>query len=203
MKRSFFIALCAAICTVTAVSVQMTTAYMTDEPSHIQNMITMGTVDIELKEEHWKEPEASAIHPLQTVPKDPVVFNKGSHPAYVFLEVTVPVKTIRTIDQNGRKTEAAPHELFSFVYDSTHWTLIRTENQSDGKRYVYGYQNVLHPNEQTEPLFHSVTSVNYLEGELNPKDTYVIDVQPRAIQSQLDTQHLSPEQIYKLLLEEM
>ncbi len=201
MKRAFLIAIC--VLTLIGVSAGMTIAYMTDSTVPVENMITMGNVDIELKEEKWKESNAKKLHPLQTVPKDPTVTNIGSHPAYVFLEVQVPVKTIRTIDQNGRKTNAAPHELFTFMYDSTKWTLIRTQNLSDCNCYIYGYQNVLNPGEQTSPLFERVTSVNYLEGELNPNDSYVIDIHARALQSQIDTEHLTMEQMYELLMGEL
>ena len=182
------------------ISVQLTASYFTDSPQPLKNVFTMGDIKIELKEEQWDESEADHLHPKESTAKDPVIVNTGKVPAFVFLEVRVPVKNIRIVDESGHKTDAAPVELFSFEADLMNWTLVDLRKEETYVQYVYGYYQILDPQEYTTALFGNVTAVNYLEGELDPSEVYSIDIHAKAIQSQLDTESLSLPEIYLLLI---
>lgn len=201
-KKDTLVPVMLGILVILGASVPITAAYMTDHALPMENVFTPGTVEVDLKEDNWREEDGDDLHPGETVSKDPVVYNRGSHPAYVFLEVTVPAKNIRTVDEHGRKTEAAVRELCSFQADHTKWSLIRSSEHTNGNVYVYGYQELLEPGEETVPLFQEITTVNYLEGELDPSEIQVMHIQAKAIQGQIDAANLTMEQMYELLLSE-
>lgn len=73
-------------------------AFMTAKDSKT-NVFTVGSVDIEVQEEHWDETDvdedgipdaAEGVMPGDLVPKDPRIDNTGANDAYVFAVVTIP-----------------------------------------------------------------------------------------------------------------
>lgn len=153
---------------------------------------------MELKEEHWDPEVKKVIHPKESVTKDPTVKNTGKNDAYVFLQVVVPKKEISLVDEKTKeKTQRKKYVLFTFRAEKE-WELIRTEDLGNFIRYVYGYSEILKPQEETPPLFHEITAVNYLEGETDDQTDYTVQVTAQAIQAELEAGELS--EIYQQLL---
>ncbi len=164
-------------------------AVLTQHTENRANNFTFGNVDIDLKEPEWDKlkPEDKVVYPGRTIVKDPYIENTGAHDLYAYIEVSVPKKTVRTVETNAEGKEvisaAAPRKLFSFELN-VGWTCIKTTDSSDYVTYLYAYTaKVLAPGESTNTLFDSVTYINMLEGEI-PMDTVLeMPVNAYAIQS--------------------
>lgn len=183
----------------TAVS-GITYAYLSVDPGTAINVITVGDIKIDLKEEAWEKENAQELHPKETAAKDPVVVNTGSNPAYVFLEVVVPMRDFSAVSDDGKKEESKMQRLFQYDADLTSWELIE-ETVKGGKTVcVYGYRKVLLPGASTAPLFTEVSAVNYLEGSLEASDVCSIDITAKAIQDQMQTSVQSLKEIYAVFL---
>lgn len=97
-----------------------TAAYLTDFET-ATNSFTVGKVDIALEEPGWKPEENTKIVPTQVIKKDPYVENKGVNEAFVYLEVSVPVREIITAAADGTRNNLEKTELFSYSKNSD-WT---------------------------------------------------------------------------------
>lgn len=173
-----------------------TTAYLSDSPGEVLNVITTGSVDVELEEENWRPEDNTTVLPKEKVIKDPAVKNTGKNDARVFLQVDIPMKNISVVDGITKmKTERGETELFTFVPDETIWELILREQSGENMRYVYGYREVLKPGQETEVLFSEVTAVNYLEGNLSSEMPYHIQV--TALAAQENVQSTDMAEIYQ------
>lgn len=150
------------------------------------NTITIGGVDIELKEEKWDEEEPLGGHedlvPNQSVNKDPKVTNTGKSDAYVYLEVSIPKANIAIVDDAGNKLPAASRELFSYTAN-TGWTLLKTVDGENSVTYVYGYNDVLAAGQSTNTLFDTVTLANITEDTTLDRNQE-IPVTAKAIQAE-------------------
>ncbi len=157
-------------------------AYFTDVEEK-ENVFTIGSVNIDLIEEKWdeEEPDHDPLVPGESIAKDPKVENTGVNDAYVYLEITVPMATVVTVDDSGALQEAALQELFTFEINEN-WTLLETSETETTKTYVYGYDTKLASGEETNTLFDEVTLINIIEGQ-DIETTQVINVVARAIQS--------------------
>lgn len=106
-------------------------AYFTDVDTK-HNKFKTGKVEIVVDEPSWPDPVPNPdydpddnpdvpptidpevpVVPNEEIAKDPQVTNKGTGEVYAFVEVVVPVRSIKT----GSNTTAAPTQLFSFVKD--------------------------------------------------------------------------------------
>ena len=76
---------------ITALAAGGTAAYLTDFET-ATNSFTVGKVDIDLDEPNWKPEDNTDLVPTQVIRKDPYVANKGVNEAFVYLEVSVPVR---------------------------------------------------------------------------------------------------------------
>ena len=85
-------------------------AYLTDNEAHTNTVQVSGNIRIDLVEEHWNTTDtnsngvpddAERTVPNQEIPKDPKVINTGENPTYVFLRMTVPVKDVTRVTDNG------------------------------------------------------------------------------------------------------
>ena len=162
-----------------------TAAYLSRSAGEAKNVFTAGSVKAQLTEAHWDPQKASKVYPGQTLEKDPVVINTGENRANVFLEVTVPMRSISVLDENtGKRTIKENRGLFTFQADEAKWTLLQQEQSYDYKKYIYGYKSVLGPGEATAPLFQRLKAVSYLEGELDVKQNYDVAVIASVIQEQ-------------------
>ena len=118
-------------------------AYLTDYDT-VSNQFTVGKVDIELTEPSWKPEENTAIEPAGEINKDPQITNKGKNDAYVYLEVSVPVRKLVTADENGNKLDAVQIQLFTFTPQKD-WTLMDSFTEGTSKVYRYSYDKILPP----------------------------------------------------------
>ena len=67
---------------------------------------------------------------------------------------------------------------------------------ADTAEYVYGYETTVAPGESTTELFREVKLVNYLEGELDTEEKFVIPVEAVAIQWNVEQADAGLERIY-------
>ena len=161
-----------------------------------ENVITIGDVSIDLTEDEWNPEEGEDLIPQAVIPKNPEVTNTGSLDAWVFLRVSIPVRNISVVDPDTqRKLSAADTELFTFEPDGN-WELVSEVVSADTAEYVYGYETTVAPGESTTELFREVKLVNYLEGELDTEEKFVIPVEAVAIQWNVEQADAGLERIY-------
>ena len=165
---------------IAALSAGGTAAYLTDFET-ATNEFTVGKVDIELNEPNWKPEENTKIVPTQNIPKDPSVKNSGVNDAYVYLQVTVPVREVITAEADGTRKPLAKTELFTYN-KSKEWTQLSRKESGDEMVYTYAYNHILKPEQKTTTLFDNVTFANIIEGQLDTQQLD-INVQAYAIQS--------------------
>lgn len=140
-------------------------AYLTDYDKAM-NEFTVGKVDIELQEPEWKPEDHTDTEPGDEIPKDPKVKNTGVNDAFVYLEVSIPVRDVIAADEDGSRLEQKEQELFSFAAKDA-WTLLEEQNVAENKVYVYAYNQILKAGETTETLFDTMTFLNIIEGQLD------------------------------------
>ena len=133
-------------------------------------------VDIALEEPGWKPEENTKIVPTQVIKKDPYVENKGVNEAFVYLEVSVPVREIITAAADGTRNNLEKTELFSYSKNSD-WTQMERKEIGQNMVYTYAYNHILNPGEKTTTLFDTVTFANIIEGQL---DMQQLDMPVRA-----------------------
>ena len=149
-------------------------AVMADRDS-INNVFTVGNMDISIEEPSFDQEEADSLFPGKVVEKDPRVANNDKVDAYVFAQVKIPVKEVFTVADDGVSLSRTKRELFDFDSDES-WSLISKESTDGGSfmsyLYIYGTEEepaVLRGMEKnapeiTEPIFRRVHFVNALEG---------------------------------------
>lgn len=191
-----FAALLLAVLVVGTAASGITYAYLSADPGTAVNVITVGDIEIDLKEESWEKENAQELHPKEAAAKDPVAVNTGSNPAYVFLEVVMPMRDFSVVSEHGEKEESKMQRLFQYDADMTAWELLEETVKGGNAVSVYGYRKVLLPGESTTPLFTEVTAVNYLEGSLDASEVFSIDITAKAIQDQIQTSAQSLDEIY-------
>ena len=152
-----------------------TAAYLTDFET-ATNSFTVGKVDIELDEPNWKPDDNTKIVPTQVIKKDPFIKNRGINEAFVYLEVSVPVRNVITAAQDGTRNALAKTELFSYTKNKE-WTQLERKAIGQNMVYTYAYNHILKPGEKTTTLFNTVTFANIIEGQL---DTQQLDMPVRA-----------------------
>lgn len=185
-----------------AASSGATSAFLVRTPQPVDNVITAGSVDVELTEPAWDPEQAQALKPGSVVPKNPTVINTGKNNAWIFLRLSVPVRHIILVDpQSRRKMEPADTELFSFTVNDMWEQIARTE-EDGAVSYVYGYRNIVEPQGKTEALFEEVALVNYLEGQLTSDETLEMPIETLAIQDHVCPEGASLSEIYDVCLQE-
>ena len=173
-------------------------AYFTSTDTK-DNLFTVGSVRTILHEDRWDDladtdhngiPDmAEDIIPNKTIPKDPTIENTGKNPAWVYLEVRVPIVNIITAQEDGSRNPKADTELFLFTPDLDHWRQLSkiVEEDTDGRKtavYVFGYETVLNPGQTTAELFSSVTFCNAIEEQGLEDSEQTITVKSMAIQQE-------------------
>ena len=160
---------------VAALAAGGTAAYLTDFES-ATNSFTVGKVDIELDEPNWKPDDNTKLVPTQVIKKDPFVKNLGVNDAFVYLEVSVPVRNVITAALDGTRNAQAKTEVFSYTKNKE-WTQMERKEIGQNMVYTYAYNSILKPGEKTTTLFDTVTFANIIEGQL---DTQQLDMPVRA-----------------------
>lgn len=179
-------------------SAMTTGAYLTKRTINLKNMLSPGTVTIELKEPDWKTGES--MLPAESRSKNPTVKNTGTVEAWIFLEVDIPVKKISLVDMGTkRKLPEARTEVFQFTVNKG-WKLLQKTETPDTVHYVYGYDNLVSPFRETTALFDQITIVPYLEGSLDEKESLQIPVEAKAIQKNIAPDGTGLKEIYQQYL---
>lgn len=185
-----------------AASSGATSAYLTARPEEEKNVITAGNVTIRLTEPEWSADAAKGLAPKSVVPKNPMVTNTGSTDAWIFLRVSVPIRTIRVVNSQTRRAGGAEKtELFSFTANENWEQLSRTES-GEYVQYVYGCRSIVPNGGQTAPLFEQVKLVNFLEGELTRADQLEMPVEAAAIQDKVCPPGAQLSDIYEVYVKE-
>lgn len=174
MKRKVVkaIALCSVI---GALAIGGTAAYLTDY-GETTNTFTVGKVDIEVEEPNWNPDEHDKIVSTEEMKKDPQIVNNGKNDAYVYLEISVPMKEVITANEDGTRNPLAMTELFSYN-KTANWTLMNTKTVGNDKVYLYNFNKVLAPGQTTDALFNTIKFANVIEGYV---DESQLDVGVRA-----------------------
>ena len=92
-----------ALCGVMAIGSSM--AYLTDHDS-VTNKFSVGKVDIEGQEPNYTpDPDGKTnnILPTQVIKKDPQIKNVGKNDAYVYIDVSIPIAKVITVDAAGNR----------------------------------------------------------------------------------------------------
>ena len=178
-----------------------TLAYLTDAETNT-NTFTAGQVKIDLVDAAYdaaaKAGENTDVVPGQEIGSNPHIENTGINDAITFLKVSVPVKNVTQVDNNGDKSAPANHELVFFkdaadkITDHANnfdkdWVQLAdkeegTDLQGDTRTYVFGYKKAIAKDESTTSLFDKVQVMNVLEDELVPEAVQDIKVEAYAIQ---------------------
>lgn len=141
---------------ITALAAGGTAAYLTDFET-ATNSFTVGKVDIDLDEPNWKPEDNTDLVPTQVIRKDPYVANKGVNEAFVYLEVSVPVRNVITVAKDGTRNALAKTELFSFTKNKD-WTQLERTEVGQNMVYTYAYNHILKPGTKTTTLFDPISS---------------------------------------------
>lgn len=164
-----------------------------------ENPLTVGSVRTVLHEDRWDDladtdhngiPDmAEDIIPNKTIPKDPTIENTGKNPAWVYLEVKIPIVNVITAKENGSRNPKADTELYLFTPDLDHWRQLSKiiEEDTEGKKnavYVFGYETVLDPGQFTKELFKEVQFCNAIEEQGLEDTNQNITVKSIAIQKE-------------------
>ena len=135
---AFFTA--AALCGALAVGSSM--AYLTDHDS-VTNKFSVGKVDIVGHEPNYtpdNDGKTNNIVPTQVIKKDPQIENVGKNDAYVYLDVSIPIAKVITVNAAGNRLNggvAKDTELFSMNNVSKKWTLMYNKRVGDNMVYTY------------------------------------------------------------------
>ena len=204
-KRSKTILTAILIGAALGISAGALSAYMTSSET-ATNTFTAGEVKIDLQEPAWKPEDGKHLVAKQTVLKDPKIKNTGKNPAYVFMTVQMPVRTLTLYNNAGRKEEySETTELFNLKKNvngnyetlsdtnSGNWVLLKDRSIYGTKdesftTYVYAYRVPVVPNATSDALFDAVQLKNVIEGysemsKISTKDEYPITINGYAIQA--------------------
>ena len=127
-----------ALCGAMAIGSSM--AYLTDHDA-VTNKFSVGKVDIEGQEPNYTpDPDGKTnnIVSTQVIKKDPQIKNVGKNDAYVYIDVSIPIAKVITVDAAGNRLNggvAKDTELFTQNNVSKKWTLMY--NKRVGNNMVY------------------------------------------------------------------
>lgn len=177
-----------------------TLAYLSDSEK-MDNVFTVGKVEIELTEPEYpgnSTDKTTGLLPNQEIPKDPTVTNIGNNDAVIFLKLTVPVKTVSTVNEDGETVKAAQEVWYLKTNDNdksvhensfdSNWVELSTFEEgtdytSDTRTYVFAYAKVTKPNESTTAIFDKLQLKQILSEESFDGVVDDIDIDAYAIQS--------------------
>ena len=184
-KRGLVIS-AAAMILLSFVTIGATLAYMTDSEETINNF-TYGSIDVDLKEPKWDElgPEDKVVYPGRAIPKNPYVTNTGTVDIYAYLEVRIPMASVRTVSEDGTTIiPAKKQDLFTFT-QSADWMKLEESFTDTDHVFVFAYKkSAIAPGEDSTPVFEEVRFINILEGELEEGMKFDIPVKTYVIQAE-------------------
>ena len=210
---------------ITAAAVIIGTIAFLTSLDETTNVFSAGNVSITLTEPDYNPDDAKNMIPYQEVEKNPKIQNNSSNEIYVFLRITVPVSKGTELNEDGTAKDGNTPKLQELFYLKTknneelktdfHSEWIELNEVETGKdyaegtterTYVFAYNQILNPNEQTEiSPFDKVQLKNLKEQPVPDTVTQVIGVEAFAIQadnldgigSEMNEDNL--KQVYKLI----
>lgn len=149
---------------------------------------------------------AENVQPTQQYAKDPQIKNVGDVDIYSYIEVAVPVADAIYTNSNGvRQNNGDPAHIELFEFDANgktvqtltdgigrseqndKWTLMyskeMTVNGATKKVYTFSYNEILAPQQSTDPLFNKITFANVIEKQLGANAQLDVDVKFFALQA--------------------
>ncbi len=192
---------------VVAMGIGGTMSYLTDHKD-ATNTFNVGNVKGKLDEPDWDTTDkndngipdmAEDVVPNQEIPKSVNLTNTGKNDAVVFLKITVPVRNVSFVKDDGTKEEKKMQEIF-YLKDiddlvTTHannfdpnWVELPDEEEGTDytgktRTYVFGYKTRLKSEEVTSLLFDKVQVKNFVENEIATDDLQKIYVDGYFIQA--------------------
>lgn len=176
-------------------------AYLTDSETNT-NVFTDGKVQVDLVETAYDAAVEAGqnVHmvPNQELAMDPKIENTGINDAIVYLKVSVPVKEVTKVADDGTKETRAKKEIVYLKDEAdkitdhannfdADWVQL-TDKESgtaldgDTRTYVFGYKKAIGAGESTSTLFEKAQVMNVLENDLIPDATENVKVEVYAIQ---------------------
>lgn len=156
----------------------------------VSNVFSVGNIKIALSETNYPGNTNSAVTnllPNSEVPKNPRITNVGINDAYVFLRVSVPVRNVTLVSDDGTKGTASYQEVFDIdFHDSTnHWINLDSKKTVTNEKnvYVFGYDAKISPGDTTDELFTKAVFKN-VYGDIRSGDLLDVSVEALAIQSE-------------------
>ncbi len=202
MRKKKFIATLSACVLAGALMIGGTFAYLTNTQT-ATNTFTVGNVKVELSEPNYPgndDPSVKEQVPNQETKKDPQVKNIGANEAVVFIRMTVPVRTITPVNDDGTKGTKGASEMFIYKQAddaagthvnnfSADWIELPAKEEGTDlkgatRTYIFGYKNVLPAGGTTDALFDKVQMKNFMEAEITSADNLDIGIEAYAIQAQ-------------------
>lgn len=153
-------------------------AYLTDTDSVNNRFNVVSALDIEIVEETWDShtdsnadgiPDiADAVVPAQAIAKDPAIRNNDGGSAWVFMEATVPTRTVSVVNRSGEIEDPELTKLFNYDMKPG-WKMIERDvpgEDSQTSTSLFAWEEPLEPGETTTPLFDEVVFANLADGQL-------------------------------------
>lgn len=176
-------------------------AYLTDAETNT-NVFTDGKVQVDLVETAYDAAVEAGqnVHmvPNQELAMDPKIENTGINDAVVYLKISVPVKEVTKVADDGTKETRAKKEIVYLKDEAdkitdhannfdADWVQL-TDKESgtaldgDTRTYVFGYKKAIGAGESTSTLFEKAQIMNVIENDLVPDATENVKVEVYAIQ---------------------
>jgi len=198
--------------TILGIGAAGTLAYLTDSEQQV-NTFTVGDVKTELEEPNWHPENARNMVPFQVVPKDPQIENTGENPEIVFMKVTVPVRKVTKVEENGtkdpqgQKSQEIVYLQKSGTLQGTHENAFNTQTGDNGtwieltdketntdyatvdatgsgtRTYVFAYNKRLAKGTKTSTLFDQIQLKSVIENEIASGTNCDVLVEAFAIQA--------------------
>ena len=146
-------------------------AYFTDE-AEVENVFTIGDIDITLTEPSWDEDEVKDVLPGVEYAKDPIVKNVGDNPAYIRVEIKIDGYNGQTVAPSAFLMNLDKDGKFNLVTDSDGLVVLESKEALEPNGTLTVFNSVKIPAELTE---------NDLPGD---GEEFTITVTAKAIQSE-------------------
>lgn len=208
-KNLFLAAALVLILLIVLVLVLSSLAHFTSRDA-VTNRYSAADLDIKIVEDNFDrlpDTEKKFLEPNKLLDKDPRVRNTDHEDAFVFVRVTVPVRSITTVAEDGTRGVKSPQEIFwlktsddkSILQNSFHtepvsggagsWVELPTFEEgtdlsADERTYVFGYSVYLKSGETTGTLFDYIQMKNCLQDEVEASSKIIVDVHAWGVQTQ-------------------
>jgi len=169
-----------------SISIGSAFAFMTISTNTKSNVFAVGRSGITaaLEQPNWNKLsiQDKTVYPEQQLSKDPKIKNTGSVPFYAYITVKIPRSNVQTISQKTTVNPKTNQDLFSFSQNPK-WTQIEAIKDTSYSTYVFAYNDILNPGQETVPVFNSIRFLNLSTGSLPSGTKFSIPISGDAIQS--------------------